>query len=186
MEAIVTRAKADSATERAVQAIKEWLAKPLVSPEAEAQLRSDDPLAGDVPDLVASPTVRLGPAVGYLRAEERLRTLEASDRHPLQIILDRLPDVPEQLRSLEADFISELLPETHRRAAIDRAFAERLRLALREVQSVIPHASAWASVLLSRPGVMPLTAKRNLNGGWTEYGIELAFIVLTIVVIATK
>ena len=70
MEAIVTRAKADSSTERAVQAIKEWLANPLVSPEAEAQLRSHDPLAGDVPDLVASPSVRLGLAVGYLRAEE--------------------------------------------------------------------------------------------------------------------
>ena len=104
----------------------------------------------------------------------------------MQIILDRLPHVPEQLRSLEADFISELLFETHRRAAIDRTFAERLRLALGEVQSVIPHASAWVSVLLSRPGIVPLTAKCNLNGGWTECGIVLAFIVLTIVVIATK
>ncbi len=189
MEAMVRRAQADPAAGRAVKAIREWLAKPLVSPEVEARLQSCDVLGRDGPDRlqIGSTTVRLGLALGYLRAQEGLRALAATGQPPIQTILDRLPRAAKGLGSLEPDFISELLLETQRRAAEDPAFAERLRVALREVQAVHPHASAWASVLFASPGAVALTAHCNLSGGPFECGVVIVFVVLVVVVlVATK
>ena len=188
MEALVTRAKADPATNGAVQAMKDWLAKPLVSREVEARLQSYDPLAHDVPDpvLAGSPSIRLALAVGYLRAQERLRALAASAKPPVQTILDQLPHVPEHLGSLEPDFVSELLLETQRRAAVDPVFVGSLRQALRDVQSVHPQASAWARVLLARQGVTLLAAHCNLSGGPFECGVVVAFIVILVIVVVAK
>jgi hypothetical protein len=99
MEAVVLRAKADPVAEKAVNAIKEWLAKPLVSEEAEAQLQSNDVLAGDVSDrlLIGAPSVRLGLALGYLRAQEGLRVLTASGRYSVEAVMDQLPKVAESV-----------------------------------------------------------------------------------------
>src|SRR5262249_21101019 len=136
--------------------------------------------------LAGSPSIRLGLAVGYLRAQEGLRALATSGKPPVQTILDQVPHVSERLGSLEPDFVSELLLETQRRAAVDPGFVGSLRQALRDVQSIHPQASAWASVLLSSQGVAPLTAHCNLNGGPFECGVVLAFIVVLVIVIVAK
>ncbi len=189
MEAIVRRAQADPAAGRAVKAIREWLAKPLVSPEVDARLQSCDVLGRDGPDplqISSAAAVRLGLAMGYLRAQEDLRALAAAGQPPVQTIVDRLPRAAKGLSSLEPGFVSELLLETQRRAAEDPAFAERLRGALREVQAVHPHASAWASVLLAPPGAVALTAHCNVSGGAFGCGVVIVFVVLVVVVLVAK
>jgi hypothetical protein len=185
MEAVVMRTKEDPGAERAVRAMMDWLAKPLISNEAEAALQSHDIIGRDVPDpfLIGSPAMRFGLSLAYLRTQEALRTLAASGRPVVQTILDQLPHVAERLGKLEPDFLSALLLETHSRAAEDPRFAERLRHALVEVQSVHAQASAWASVLLSRPGTIALTAKCHLSGGWYGCGVALAWVVLLVVVV---